>query len=116
MRSYVFLGCLGNKYWRSDIMSGQIRVTPAELMQTATEYGRESQAVLEQIGRMDSLMGRLQGMWEGQASEAFKGQYEELKPSFQKMSDLLMEIQTQLQSTARALEDADRQIASQIRG
>ena len=97
-------------------MSGQIRVTPAELMQTATEYGRESQEVLAQIGRMDSLMGRLQGMWEGQASEAFKGQYEELKPSFQKMSDLLMDIQTQLQSTARALEDADRQIASQIRG
>ncbi|MGM9925156.1 MAG: WXG100 family type VII secretion target [Bacillus sp. (in: firmicutes)] len=97
-------------------MSGQIRVTPAELMQTATEYGRESQEVLAQIGRMDNLMGRLQGMWEGQANEAFKAQYEELKPSFQKMSDLLMDIQTQLQSTARALEDADRQIASQIRG
>ncbi|MGM9927659.1 MAG: WXG100 family type VII secretion target [Bacillus sp. (in: firmicutes)] len=97
-------------------MSGQIRVTPAELMQTATEYGRESQEVLAQIGRMDNLMGRMQGMWEGQASEAFKAQYEELKPSFQKMSDLLMDIQTQLQSTARALEDADRQIASQIRG
>ncbi|WP_019240845.1 MULTISPECIES: WXG100 family type VII secretion target [Bacillus] len=97
-------------------MSGQIRVTPAELSQTATEYGRESQEVITQIGRMDNLMGRLQGMWEGQASEAFKGQYDELKPSFQKMADLLQDIQSQLTSTANALEDADRQIAGQIRG
>lgn len=97
-------------------MSGQIRVTPAELLETSTEYGRESQEVLTQIVRMDNLMGRLQGMWEGQASEAFKAQYEELKPSFLKMSDLLLDVQEQLQSTARALEDADRQIASQIRG
>ena len=32
------------------------------------------------------------------------------------MSDLLIDVQEQLQNTARALEDADRQIASQIRG
>ena len=97
-------------------MSGQIRVTPAELLETSAGYGRESQEVLTQIARMDNLMGRLQGMWEGQASEAFKAQYEELKPSFLKMSDLLIDVQEQLQNTARALEDADRQIASQIRG
>lgn len=100
----------------NEMMSGQIRVTPAELMDTSREYGRESQEVLSQIVRMDNLMGRLQGMWEGQASEAFKAQYEELKPSFQKMSDLLVDIEEQLKNTALALEDADRQIASQIRG
>ncbi len=97
-------------------MSGQIRVTPAELIETSGEYGRESNEVMLQIGRMDNLMSRLQGMWEGQASEAFRAQYEELKPSFQKMSELLLDVQTQLQNTASALEDADRQIAGQIRG
>lgn len=96
-------------------MSGNIRVTPAELVVMSTRYNGESGQVGEQITRLDSMISQLQGMWEGEASRAFAEQYETLKPSFIQMQQLLEDISSQLNSTARALEEADQQIASQIR-
>jgi WXG100 family type VII secretion target len=55
-------------------------------------------------------------MWEGESSRAFSEQYQTLRPSFIQMQQLLDDISAQLNSTAKALEDADQQIASQIRG
>ncbi|MFC0273104.1 WXG100 family type VII secretion target [Metabacillus herbersteinensis] len=97
-------------------MSGIIRVTPAELVDMSTRYNAESGQVGEQITRLDSMISQLQGMWEGESSRAFAEQYEGLKPSIIQMQQLLEEVSRQLNSTARAIEDADQQIASQIRG
>lgn len=97
-------------------MSGIIRVTPAELTAMANRYKHESGEVESQIGRLDGMIGELQGMWEGASSAAFAEQYERLKPHFHEMSQLLMEIGTQLDSAGAAMQDADQQIASQIRG
>lgn len=97
-------------------MSGVIRVTPEQLEQRSTEYLREGENIQEVIGKLDSLRNVLESEWEGQASQAFIGQYEELKPSFLKMKELVDEISRQLQQTAGILRDTDQQIASQIRG
>lgn len=97
-------------------MSGIIRVTPAELETMSSRYSEESGQVGEQIGRLNGMIKQLEEMWEGEASRAFAQQYEELKPSFEQMQKLLEDIAGQLSSTAKALEEADRQIASQIRG
>lgn len=97
-------------------MSGIIRVTPAELENMAGRYTYESGQVGEQIGRLDNMIKELQGMWEGESSLAFAEQYATLKPSIVDMQRLLEDISTQLTKTAYALADADRQIASQIRG
>ena len=97
-------------------MSGIIRVTPAELESMSSRYNEESGQVGEQIVRLNSMIKQLEDAWEGEASRAFSQQYEELKPSFQQMQKLLEDIAGQLSSTAKALEDADKQIASQIRG
>ncbi|MFC0190212.1 WXG100 family type VII secretion target [Fictibacillus iocasae] len=97
-------------------MSGIIRVTPAELVDMSGRYSNESSQVGEQISRLNSMISQLEGMWEGEASRAFSQQYEALKPSFQQMQQLLEDISTQLNNTSKALEDADNQIASQIRG
>lgn len=97
-------------------MSGIIRVTPAELEAMSARYGNESAQVEDQIGRLDGMIKELQGMWEGESSRAFAEQYDSLRPSFVDMSRLLQDISTQLKNTSQALEDADRQIASQIRG
>ncbi len=97
-------------------MSGIIRVTPAELESMSGRYNEESGQVGEQIVRLNSMIKQLEDAWEGEASRAFSQQYEELKPSFQQMQKLLEDIAGQLSSTAKALEDADKQIASQIRG
>lgn len=97
-------------------MAGQIRVTPQELYDMAREYNSESGQVNDQITRLDGMINHLNSVWEGASSEAFAAQYEELKPSFMKMAQLLEDVSTQLGETGRILEDTDRQIASQIRG
>ncbi|MFJ5964700.1 MULTISPECIES: WXG100 family type VII secretion target [unclassified Bacillus (in: firmicutes)] len=97
-------------------MSGIIRVTPEELRATAKQYGVESQEVLNQVDRLNRMISDLKGMWEGASSDAFADQYEQLKPSFIKMSDLLTDVSNQLEQTANTLESTDQDIASQIRG
>lgn len=97
-------------------MSGVIRVTPAELESMSQKYNQESGQVGEQISRLDSMIQQLEGAWEGAASRAFSEQYQELRPSFNQMRDLLEQIYKQLSSTAKALEAADNDIANQIRG
>jgi WXG100 family type VII secretion target len=96
-------------------MSGIIRVTPAELRDMAGRYNNESGQVQELVSRLDTMKSQLQDMWEGASSEAFAAQYEELKPSFVEMSNLLTKIAKQLDDSANVLEDTDNQIASQIR-
>ncbi|WLR42819.1 WXG100 family type VII secretion target [Bacillus carboniphilus] len=97
-------------------MSGVIKVTPQELEAMSTRYQDESNSVGEQISRLNSMISELQDMWEGEASRAFAHQYEELRPSIEQMQELLADVSRQLSSTGKALEDADAQIASQIRG
>ncbi|TCP16946.1 WXG100 family type VII secretion target [Scopulibacillus darangshiensis] len=97
-------------------MAGQIRVTPEELRDMASRYNNESGNVEDLVGRLDTMKGQLQGMWEGASSDAFAAQYEELKPSFVKMANLLADISKQLGDTANIIEDTDNQIAGQIRG
>ena len=94
----------------------QIRVTPSELKDVARQYDNESQQVIDIIGRLDKMRDHLVGIWEGSSSQAFVGQYEELKPSFNDMARLLNEVSQQLTKSAQILEDTDNQIASQIRG
>lgn len=94
----------------------QIRVTPSELKDVARQYDNESQQVTDIIGRLDKMRDHLVGIWEGSSSQAFVGQYEELKPSFNDMARLLNEVSQQLTKSAQILEDTDNQIASQIRG
>ncbi|AYV69411.1 MULTISPECIES: WXG100 family type VII secretion target [Niallia] len=97
-------------------MSGIIRVTPEELVGMADRYSSEGSQVGDQISRLDNMIQELETMWEGQSSRAFSEQYQSLRPSFVDMQQLLEEISSQLKSTAKALEDADAQIANQIRG
>jgi len=97
------------------IMSNNIRLSPDEMESIAGQYRVESGNVTNVIGNLDGLMDRLNGSWEGSAQVAFADQYDELKPSFLKMADLLEKINEQLNSTAEALRSTDSNIASQIR-
>ncbi|MBM7694485.1 WXG100 family type VII secretion target [Peribacillus deserti] len=97
-------------------MSGNIRLTPEELRGVARQYQTESSNVQELVSRLDNMSSHLQEIWEGASSQAFAEQYQQLRPSFEKMMTLLGEVSQQLNSSANVLEDTDQQIASQIRG
>lgn len=97
-------------------MAGNIRVTPEELFTKAQEYNEASGRVQDLVSTLDGYRNQLEAMWDGQAREAFIAQYDELKPSFQRMGTLLEEVSQQIRSTGQTLQDTDQQIASNIRG
>ncbi|KGX91109.1 hypothetical protein N781_05280 [Pontibacillus halophilus JSM 076056 = DSM 19796] len=97
-------------------MAGNIRLTPEELVSMSGRYSNEAGQVGEQISRLDSMIQELEGIWEGESSRAFGEQYQSLRPSVIQIQQLLEDVAAQLTNTARALEDADTQVANQIRG
>ena len=96
-------------------MANQIRITPDQMRSRANEYRTEAEKVQEVISKMDNLLNALQGEWEGSASESYAARYQELKPGFVKAQQLITEIATSLDSTARIVEETDQNIANQFR-
>ena len=97
-------------------MSNQIRITPDQMRERAKQYRNEADTVNGVIGKMDSLLQTLQSEWEGSSSEAYAARYQELKPGFVKAEELIREIASALESTARIIEETDQSIANQYRG
>lgn len=96
-------------------MAGQIRITPDQMRVRANEYRVEAENVQGVIGKMDALLERLQGEWEGAASRAYATRFSELRPGFVKARELIDEIARALDTTASTLEETDAQIAAALR-
>lgn len=97
-------------------MANQIRVTPEQMRERASQYRAEADTVNGVISKMDSLLQALQSEWEGSSSEAYAARYQELKPGFVKAEELIREIAAALDSTASIIEETDTNIASQFGG
>ena len=89
-----------------------IRISPDVMRERANQYRNEAQRVNEVIAKMDSLLGQLQGEWEGAASQSYAARYNELKPGFVKAEELINEIAAALTSTANIMEQTDVDIAA----
>ena len=96
-------------------MANQIRITPDQMRSRAGEYRTQAEAVGQVISKMDSLLSQLQSEWEGRASEAYAGKFQQLRPGFVKAQDLINEIARALDSVANATEEQDNMIAGQFR-
>lgn len=96
-------------------MANQIRITPDQMREKANQYRTEADTMNGVIAKMDSLLQQLQGEWEGAASESYAARYQELKPGFMKAEELIREIATALDSTAKIVEETDSGIANQFR-
>ena len=62
-------------------MANQIRITPDQMRERATQYRAEADTVNAVIGKMDSLLQQLQSEWEGAASESYAARYQDLSPA-----------------------------------
>ena len=96
-------------------MANQIRITPDQMRGRANQYRTEADTVNGVINKMDSLLSQLQAEWEGAASESYAARYQELKPGFMKAEELIREIASALDATARIVEETDTDIANQFR-
>ena len=97
-------------------MAGQIRITPDQMRDRATQYRTEASNVGDVIQHMDSLLQALQEEWEGSAAQAYSSRFQELRPGFVKAQDLITEIAQSLDATAQSLEDTESNIAAQLLG
>lgn len=95
-------------------MANQIRMTPEKMRERAASYSQQGDNVEEVITTMDNLLNELLNEWEGAASEAYEAKYQELKPSFVKMRELIQEISEALIKTADIVEQTDSDIAGQF--
>ena len=95
-------------------MAGQIRITPDEMRTRATEFRKAKEEYDHVIGAMNSLIGRLKEEWEGAASVSFSEQFDSLKPSFDRMAALILEIAQQCDDVANATESLDEEIAGKF--
>jgi WXG100 family type VII secretion target len=98
-------------------MAGQIRITPDVMDQRAGEYRQRESEVNDIISKMDGMLNTLMSEWEGDAARSYQERWTgDLKPSFQRASQLIEEIAVALNKTAGILRDTDAQIAAQLRG
>ena len=95
-------------------MANQIRMTPEKMRERAASYSQQGDNVEEVITTMDNLLNELLNEWEGAASEAYEAKYQDLKPSFGKMRELIQEISEALIKTADIVEQTDSDIAGQF--
>lgn len=91
--------------------NGQIRISPDQMRERAGQYRAEADTVNGVISKMDSLLQQLQSEWEGASSESYAARYQELKPGFVKAEELIREIAAALDSTAKIIEETDKEIA-----
>jgi WXG100 family type VII secretion target len=94
---------------------GQIRITPEQMRGRAKEVHVQRDTFEGVISKMTNVINELQTEWEGQASRSFYDQFERLRPAFNDMRQLIYDIGTQLDGSANAVEQLDRDIASRFK-
>lgn len=93
-----------------------IKLTPEELRTSATKYTQGSQQIDDVLSILTNEQQIIRENWEGSAFESFDNQFESLKPKIIEFSQLLVEINEQLDKVANIIEQTDQDIASQING
>ncbi|HCW54442.1 MAG TPA: WXG100 family type VII secretion target [Clostridium sp.] len=95
-------------------MADQIRISPERMLERSREYQVEADNIQTVIEKMTSLINELQTEWEGAASASFAEQFNELKPSFINMHDLVETISRQLSQTGQAMQQMDEEISKKF--
>lgn len=93
-----------------------IKLTPGDLRTSATKYTQGSQQIDDVLSTLTNEQQVIRENWEGSAFESFDNQFESLKPKIIEFSQLLVEINDQLNKVANIIEQTDQDIASQING
>lgn len=92
-------------------MSGQIRMSPAELRDRAKTYGTSARDIEQLLQRLSQTQEQLRSEWEGQAFQRFDDQFNQLKPKVTEFANLMDQIEQQLQKTANTVEEQDQTLS-----
>ncbi|SMC29009.1 WXG100 family type VII secretion target [Clostridium acidisoli DSM 12555] len=95
--------------------SSKITITPQELTNSAGKFKRGSQTTAQLLSSLRSEVQRLESTWQGASQSAFFQKFDQLKKPLDEFVTVLDEINQQLTGVAKAMQDADNQIASKLR-
>jgi len=95
-------------------MSRELSMTLDLMEQRSREVKRQGEDFGVLYKKMGGIVKALEGEWKGKASQAFAQQFEELRPSFEKMIRLFEDVSMQLDQTAKATQKVDEDIASKF--
>lgn len=88
---------------------GAISVTPEQLRASAKVYIHASQEITQQMQRVQNENNTMANEWRGQAFQAYLQQFEQLKGNVNQMTQLLEQIDQQLEKYANTVEQRDNE-------
>lgn len=94
----------------------RIKLTPDELRTSAIRYTEGSDNIDAILSSLSNEQSVIRENWEGTAFDSFDAQFEALKPKIVEFSELLRDINAQLNKVADIIEQTDADIAAQING
>ncbi|HEL9597868.1 TPA: WXG100 family type VII secretion target [Streptococcus suis] len=94
----------------------RIKLTPNELRTSAIRYTEGSDNIDAILASLSNEQSVIRENWEGTAFDSFDAQFEALKPKIVEFSELLRDINSQLNKVADIIEQTDADIAAQING
>lgn len=93
----------------------QLKADPELLRTRAVQYSGEAEKVNDVITALTRIVKQeLPAEWEGEIYQAFDRQYDAIKPSFDKMLELVNGIAAQSRQLAQEYSDFDSGLAGQI--
>lgn len=99
-------------------MATIIRMTPDELREAAEFIVTQRESISNEVNALISKINETADGWEGAAQSSFLDSFENnFKPVLEKdFPEMLTGLSEQLRAAADAIEDADEQVASALRG
>ena len=92
----------------------QFKVSPEKLEEISLSLKGEGDKFEECISIMNELIKQIPEAWEGQAAGAFEVQFDELRPGFQQVRELIESIGDQIAQVIEVVEKMDKDIASKL--
>ena len=80
---------------------GQLRVTPEQLLARASEYRTQGENAGVLIANLDRLISTLESEWEGVSASKYISSYQDLRPSFVSMQELIYDLASSLEKKAK---------------
>ncbi|MCM1500972.1 MAG: WXG100 family type VII secretion target [Clostridium sp.] len=93
----------------------KIKMDPAEMTTMATQLDKKGTEFHTTVTKMEQLVRKLCGAWEGAASDAFDQQFTELKPGFTKTEQLIKDLAQQVRDICKIISDTDDEIAKKLK-
>lgn len=91
-----------------------IKMAPDEARNLAKIYNVSAGDVQVMMQKLQATQGQLAEVWEGDAYAAFEMQFNGMKPTIQRFSELLEDVYQQLMRIAQIIETTDQNISQEV--